>query len=137
MVRVKRMRTVGWSMRDTMHAEMVTTAPPGALDARRPAPGLIFHSDRGVQYASTEVVRLLQSREVRQSMSRKGDCWDNAVSKSSFATIKKELVYRCKFANRETARQAIFEYLEVFYNRDRDHSALRYLTPEEFERKAA
>ncbi|MFN7834794.1 MAG: IS3 family transposase [Burkholderiaceae bacterium] len=130
-------RIVGWSMRDTMHAEMVTTALREALDARKPAPGLIFHSDRGVQYASTEVVRLLQSREVRQSMSRKGDCWDNAVSESSFATIKKELVYRCKFADRETARQALFEYLEVFYNRDRDHSALGYLTPEEFERKAA
>jgi transposase InsO family protein len=70
-------------------------------------------------------------------MSRKGDCWDNAVSESVFATIKKELVYRCKFADRETARGAIFEYVEVFYNRERDHSALGYLTPEEFERKAA
>ena len=130
-------RIVGWSMRETMHAEMVTTAIREALVSRKPAPGLIFHSDRGVQYASAEVVRVLQSHEVRQSMSRKGDCWDNAVSESVFATIKKELVYRCKFADRETARRAIFEYVEVFYNRDRDHSALGYLTPEEFERKAA
>ncbi len=130
-------RIVGWSMRESMHAEMVTTALRGALDTRKPLPGLIFHSDRGVQYASAEVVRVLQSRAVRQSMSRKGDCWDNAVSESVFATIKKELVYRCKFADRETARGAIFEYVEVFYNRERDHSALGYLTPEEFERKAA
>jgi transposase InsO family protein len=130
-------RIVGWSMRESMHAEMVTTALRGALDTRMPLPGLIFHSDRGVQYVSAEVVRVLQSREVRQSMSRKGDCWDNAVSESVFATIKKELVYRCKFADREKARREIFEYLEVFYNRDRDHSTLGYLTPEEFERKAA
>jgi transposase InsO family protein len=130
-------RIVGWSMRDTMHAEMVATALREALDARKPAPGLIFHSDRGVQYASAEVVRILQSRQARQSMSRKGDCWDNAVSESAFATIKKELVYRCKFADREKARREIFEYVEVFYNRERDHSTLGYLTPEEFERKAA
>lgn len=130
-------RIVGWSMRNTMHAEMVTSALAAAFHARNPAPGLIFHSDRGVQYASREVVTLLQRREVRQSMSRKGDCYDNAVTETVFATLKKELVYRCKFADRETARSEIFEYLEVFYNRNRDHSALGYLTPEKFERKAA
>ncbi len=130
-------KIIGWSMRDTMHAEMVTTALRAAFKARRPEPGLIFHSDRGVQYASKEVVNLLVSQQARQSMSRKGDCWDNAVSESVFATLKKELVYRCKFKDREEARLAIFEYIEVFYNRDRDHSALGYLTPEEFERKVA
>jgi putative transposase len=70
-------------------------------------------------------------------MSHKGDCWDNAVSESAFATITKELVYRCKFADREKARHAVIEYMEVFYNRDRDHSSRGYLKPEEFERKAA
>ncbi len=130
-------RIVGWSMRETMHAEMVTSALSSAFKVRKPRSGLIFHSDRGVQYASREVVSLLAAYKAKQSMSRKGDCWDNAVSESVFATIKKELVYRCKFADREAARREIFEYMEVFYNRDRDHSALGYLTPDEFERKAA
>lgn len=130
-------RIVGWSMRDTMHAEIVTSALKAAFQQRNPGPGLIFHSDRGVQYASHDVVRFLQSRQVKQSMSKRGDCYDNAITETVFASLKKELVYRCKFADRETARSEIFEYLEVFYNRDRDHSALGYLTPEEFERKAA
>jgi putative transposase len=130
-------KVVGWTMRDTMHAEMVTTALRDALGTRKPASGLIFHSDRGVQYASAEVVRVLQAYKVRQSMSKKGDCWDNAVTETFFATLKKELVYRCKFADREKARIAIFEYVEAFYNRNREHSGLGYLTPEEFERKAA
>jgi len=128
-------RVVGWTMRNTMHAEMVTTALRDALKARKPAPGLIFHSDRGVQYACAEVVRVLQSSKARQSMSRKGDCWDNAVTETFFASLKKELVYRCRFADGEKARSAIFEYVETFYNRSREHSGLSYLTPEEFERK--
>ena len=96
-----------------------------------------LQNDRGSTYATWIHRDLIRKHQIRQSMSRKGDCWDNAVSESVFATIKKELVYRCKFADRETARGAIFEYVEVFYNRERDHSALGYLTPEEFERKAA
>ena len=84
------------------------------LDASNPSSRLTFHGDRGVQYASTKVVRALKAREIKQSMSRKGDCWDNAVSGLVFATIDKELVYRCKFAFRETAILKIFEYVEVF-----------------------
>jgi putative transposase len=98
------------------------------------AHGLIHHSDRGSQYASGNYRRLLAANRVVCSMSRRGDCWDNAVAESFFSTLKLELVYESEWATRSQARTAIFEYLEVFYNGERRHSSLGYLSPVAFER---
>lgn len=92
-----------------------------AIWKRKPQAGLIWHTDRGSQYASEEHRKILKNHKIRQSMSRKGDCWDNAVAESFFYTIKTELINHCKFKNQEEARDVIFEYLEVFYNRQRLH----------------
>ena len=105
-----------------------------AFTARRPAPGLIFHSDQGSQYTSAEFRKLLQRHGVRQSLSRPRQCWDNAVAESFFSTLKTELVYRQPLPTRVAARQAVFEYIEVFYNRKRIHSALGYRSPADYER---
>ena len=105
-----------------------------ALYDRNPGSGLLHHSDRGSQYASDDYQEELKRRGIVCSMSRKGDCWDNAVVESFFATLKKELVYRQQFLSRAQATQAIFEYIEVFYNRKRRHSHLGYMSPVEFER---
>ena len=104
-----------------------------ALAMRQPAPGLIFHTDRGCQYTSAELRGLLGKHGLVQSLSRPGQCWDNAVAESFFATLKEELLYRGAWPTREAARRAIFEYVEVFYNRQRIHSALDYLTPVAYE----
>ncbi len=127
-------RIVGWSMRKTLARELVLSALHMALYGRNPATGLIHHSDRGSQYASGDYQKELSRRGIVCSMSRRGDCWDNAVVESFFATLKRELVYRHHFGTRAQAIQAIFEYIEVFYNRQRRHSHLGYLSPEQFER---
>jgi transposase InsO family protein len=126
-------RIVGWSMADHMQTDLVADALSMALARRRPGPGLLHHSDRGVQYASDAYQELLQENRIEVSMSGKGDCWDNAVMESFWATLKTELVHHEHYATREQARRSIFEYIEVFYNRKRLHSSLGYVSPETFE----
>ena len=99
--------------------------------------GLIHHSDRGVQYASAEFQELLKAHTIRCSMSRKGDCWDNAVAESFFHTLKVELIHGKLYDTRQEAKADIFEFIEVFYNRQRRHSYLGYLSPADFEKKNA
>jgi putative transposase len=127
-------KVIGWALSNSMHASKTTVpALRMAVRNRTVTPGLIFHSDRGVQYACTEFTNVLKAYNIEQSMSRKGDCWDNAVAESFFKTLKTECVYRRKFANRKEAEIEIFEYIEVWYNRKRRHSALGYRTPAEME----
>jgi transposase InsO family protein len=126
-------KIVGWSMREHMQTELVSEALTMAITHRRPGAGLLHHSDRGVQYASEDYRRLLELNEIKASMSGKGDCWDNACSESFWSTLKTELVHHEKYATREQAKQSIFEYIEVFYNRKRLHSSLGYMSPEAFE----
>ncbi len=126
-------RVVGWAMAPHMKASLVNQALQMALWQRKPPRGLICHSDRGSQYASASHRALLKTHGVIQSMSRKGNCWDNAVCESFFHTLKVELIHQQKFTTREEARQIIFEYIEVFYNNIRIHSANDYLSPNDFE----
>jgi len=126
-------KIVGWSMADHMETSLVSDALTMALVHRRPEQGLLHHSDRGVQYASDDYQHLLRSSGMEVSMSGKGDCWDNAVMESFWSTLKTELVHHEEFATHEAARAAIFEYIEVFYNRKRLHSSLGYQSPEAFE----
>ena len=126
-------RVVGWAMADHMRAELVCDALRMALLSRRPPAGLIFHSDRGSQYTSSEFRGLLAEHRVRQSLSRPRQCWDNAVAESFFATLKTELIDRQSWPTRTAAQRAIFEFVEVFYNRQRLHTALGCRTPTEYE----
>jgi transposase InsO family protein len=126
-------RIVGWSMADHMKVELTSDALEMAIAHRAPAAGLLHHSDRGVQYASEDYQHLLQSHGMEASMSGKGDCWDNAAMESFWSTLKTELVHHEQYATRDQARQSIFEYIEVFYNRKRLHSSLGYLSPVAFE----
>lgn len=126
-------RVVGFALADHMRASLVCEALEMAVKARRPAPGLIFHSDRGSQYTSREFTQLLTSKGILQSLSRPRQCWDNAVAESFFATLKTELVYRQSWPTRAAARSAVFEFIEVFYNRRRLHSSLGYRSPVEYE----
>ena len=126
-------RVVGFAMADHMRASLVCDALALALSARHPAAGFVFHSDRGSQYTSRDFRRLLEAHRGLQSLSRPRQCWDNAVAESFFATLKEELVHRRTFATRAAARTAIFEFIEVFYNRSRLHSSLGNLTPAEYE----
>lgn len=126
-------RVVAWSLGDRMTADLVCSALDRAVAERQPGPGLIFHSDRGSHYASRPFRRRLWRYRMVQSMSRKGNCWDNAVAESFFATLKKELVRDYVFESRAAARSAVFDYIEVFYNRQRAHSLLNYATPTSFE----
>lgn len=112
---------------------MVLTALVRAIRNRRPDAGLIIHSDRGVQYASRKYRKVLAKHRFVQSMSRKGDCWDNAVAESFFGIIKSELIHQERFKGPQDTLKAIFEYIEVFYNRKRKHSTLGYKTPDQFE----
>jgi putative transposase len=131
-------KVVGWSMQAYQDRRLTLAALDMAIDARRPAPGaLVHHSDRGVQYACDDYRSALVDAEITPSMSRTGDCWDNAVVESFFSTLKHELVYRTTFANHDTARSALFQYIECFYNRRRLHSSLGYLSPEDYERRKA
>ncbi len=130
-------RVVGWAMSKSLGAATLLQAFWMAV-ARRGAPeGLIFHSDRGVQYASTKFRNVLRTKRFIQSMSRKGNCWDNACAESFFKSLKSELIGTTIFESRETAIQAIFEYIEVFYNRIRLHSTLGYRSPVEYEEVGA
>ena len=106
-----------------------------AIRKRSPAPGLIHHSDRGVQYASDAFQQILSVKGYRGSMSRRGDCWDNAVAESFFKTLKAELIYHCRYQTRDEARLEIFDYIEVYYNRQRKHSTNGYLSPVNYEKK--
>jgi len=127
-------RIIGWAMDKRLEAENLTLrALHMALFGRDPDPGLLHHSDRGSQYACKGYQELLDLRGITCSMSRRGDCWDNAVAESFFATLKLELVYLCVFRTRAEARAAIFDYIEAFYNRKRRHSYLGYLSPIDFE----
>ncbi len=126
-------KIVGLAMRTDLSKELVIDALTQALARRRPQPGLILHSDRGTQYCAWRYRDLLHANGILQSMSRKGDCWDNAPMESFFKTLKVEEVYQRRYATRDEARQSIFEYIEIFYNRQRLHSALGYETPEAFE----
>ncbi len=128
-------RVVGWGLESHMRTELVLKALEMAKGHRDIQPGLIFHSDRGVQYASNEFREKLSELGITQSMSRKGDCWDNAVAESFFATIKRELVRKCFWLNQVAARAGIHEYIEVFYNRRRKHSTNGNLSPVEYERR--
>jgi len=126
-------QVVGWSLSQRLTA--ITTTIPALNDAfrrQRPDAGLIFHSDRGVQYACHDFRNKLADYQMTQSMSGKGNCYDNAVAESFFHTLKTELVYFEKYETKEQARQSIFEYIEVFYNRQRLHSTLDYHTPAEY-----
>lgn len=124
---------VGWSMSDSLVADSVVSAYQMAV-RRREKPPEIVHSDRGIQYAS-ELFRNALDETCKQSMSRKGNCWDNAVAESFFGALKSELIYHHTFETRRLAEMTIFEYVEIFYNRERLHSTLGYLTPEEFDLK--
>jgi transposase InsO family protein len=126
-------KVVGWTIADRMTAALVCDALDAAARLRRPKAGLIFHSDRGSQYASKAFRRRLWRYRMRQSMSAKGNCYDNAVAESFFATLKKELVRDEVFETRAGARGDVFEYIEVFYNRKRSHSLLGYESPTSFE----
>jgi len=126
---------VGWSMGETLESTLAVRALEMALHGRQPGEGLLHHSDRGVQYASYEYRALLEGREVVASMSRKGNCWDNAVAESFFATVEIELLQGADWHTRNQARRAIFEFIEVWYNRQRRHSSLGYLTPAEFDKR--
>ena len=123
---------VGWAMSDRIDQQLTQSAMRMALQRRQPRGPLLMHTDRGVQYAAGEYRRLLSDWAVTPSMSRRGNCYDNAVSESFFATLKKELVHRECYATHDEARASIFEYIEVFYNRERMHSTINYMTPVAF-----
>lgn len=126
-------KIVGWSMDKNMKTNLVNDALSMAIWSRKPGKGLIWHTDRGSQYASDAHRLLLDQHDIKQSMSRKGNCWDNAVSESFFHSLKTELVHHEKYKTREEARLSILEYIEIFYNRVRLHSYNDYMSPVEFE----
>lgn len=128
-------QVVGWGMSARLTGDFVIKALYQAEGRRTIAQGCIFHSDRGVQYACKDFKEVLQGYGFEQSMSRKGDCYDNAVAESFFSTLKTELVHHCRYTTRAEARQSIFEYIEIFYNRERRHSALGYRSPVRFEQE--
>lgn len=125
-------KIVGWSLDNKMTAALVNNALLVAIKTRKPAKGLICHSDRGSQYASDSHVEIIKQYGITQSMSRKGNCWDNAVAESFFGTLKTELIYNMKNITLEEIRMAVFEYIEVFYNKKRLHSANDYYSPEQY-----
>jgi putative transposase len=123
---------VGWSMKRTLETPIVIDALTAAINARKPPAGLMHHSDRGSQYASNAYQELLRDNGMVCSMSRKGNCWDNAVAESFFATLKKELIRNTRFRTRNEQQSSVFEYIEVWYNRKRLHSTLGYLSPAQY-----
>jgi len=130
-------RIVGWAMADHLRADLPLAALKMAISGQRPGAGLIHHSDRGVQYASADYRKVMQSAGFRASMSRKADCYDNAPMESFFHTLKTELVHHRHYATRAEAKRDIFAYIEGFYNRTRRHSAIGYISPIEMELKTA
>jgi transposase InsO family protein len=134
---VRSRKVVGWSVRPSMDEELTLSALESALQRRRPAPGLVHHSDRGVHYASHSYQALLSEHGLVCSMSRKGNCWDNAVVESFFSTLKRELPNGQMFDDWHEVERAVFTYVEAHYNTQRRHSALGYVAPNEYERNAA
>ncbi len=130
-------RVIGWAMGHRLTVDLAERALTMALANRTPLAGLLYHSDRGSQYAATSYRHVLAAHGITASMSRKGNCWDNACIESFFGTLKRELVYHRHYATRDDATQDIFEYIEVFYNRQRRHSTLGYHSPAEYEARAA
>jgi putative transposase len=126
-------RVVGWAVADNLKTDLVDAALTDALARRRPEAGLIFHSDRGTQYVSAQHASLAERHGIRLSVGRRGQCWDNAVAESFFSTIKTELLHRRPWPTHTAARQAIFEYIEGWYNTRRRHSTLDYLSPAAYE----
>lgn len=126
---------VGWSTADNMKTSLCIKALYNAIKLFKPAEGLIHHSDRGIQYCSHEYQSFLKSHKIICSMSRKGNCWDNACAETFFSTIKCEMLYQKQYATREEARRDIFWYIEIFYNRRRKNQALGYMTPSQFRDK--
>jgi putative transposase len=133
MLSKERRKIVGWSMSERIDTDLVLQAFDMALLHRRPTATVLFHSDRGVQYASTDYRHALTQAGLVPAMSRKGNCYDNATMESFWSTLKLELIYRRKFQTRSEARRQIFDYIESFYNRQRAHSALDYRSPVDFE----
>ncbi len=129
-------QVVGWAMSKRLTADFVVRALHQAVGRRKPETGCILHSDQGVQYACMDFVSVLKQYGFLQSMSRRGNCYDNALAESFFKTLKTEQVYHCRYETRNEARQSIFKYIEMFYNRQRRHSALGYLSPVAFELEA-
>ena len=129
-------RVIAWGMGSRLTQELATGALTMAIEHRRPAHGVVHHTDRGSQYAATRYRELLAGHGLTASMSRRGNCWDNAVVESFFHTLKTEHVHHQRYRTREDARQDIFEWIEVFYNRVRRHSTLGYRSPAEFEARA-
>jgi putative transposase len=127
---------VGWALNRSLHRQLVVDAFWRAVWRRRPRRGLVVHSDRGCQYASAQFCELLKQHGFIQSMSRKGNCWDNAVAESWFRSLKTELVYDAKYSGYEDAYRDLFEHIEIYYNRQRRHETLDYVSPAEFERNA-
>ena len=127
-------RIVDWATANHMRAELAGSALQMSLNHRHPSGGLLHHSDRGVQYASEEYRSLLIDNNMNASMSRKGNCYDNAVVESFFSTLKRELVHHQTYKTHEEAHQSLFEFIEVFYNRQRRHSTLGYLCPADYEK---
>jgi putative transposase len=134
-------RIVGWSMQERMKDDLVVEALKNALYRRRPTSGFIFHSDRGSQYCSKRYRALVAGSGGVQSMSATGSCYDNAITESFFGSLKRECVHHCRYQTRSAARSSLFSYIEGFYNRQRIHSAIGYMSPIQFEelflRKAA
>ena len=126
-------RIVGWAMQPTMHRSLVLKALDMAVTDRRPRPGLVHHSDRGSQYASEDYRAAMTAQAMVASMSGRACCYDNAAMESFWHTLKNELIHRHHYQTRDEAQRAIFEYIEVFYNRVRRHSSIGYLSPEAFE----
>ena len=128
-------KVVGWSMHDRPNLEVTLRALEMALEHRRPAPGLVHHTDQAPLYSAYEYRERMQAHGLVPSMSARGNCYDNAVAESFFSNLKNELVHHCDFHTREAARTAIFDYIEVFYNRQRRHQTLGYLSPAQYERQ--
>jgi putative transposase len=128
-------RIVGWGMADHMRSELVVDALEMALGRRRPAPGLIYHSDQGSQFVSLAFGQAARAAGIAQSMGSRGDCYDNAVAESFFATLKKELIHRRSWPSKAELRTEVFDYIEVFFNRQRRHGTLGMLSPVEFENR--
>ncbi len=124
---------VGWSMKERPTQELVSEALFMAVQQRRPSPGLIHHSDQGIQYSSGTYLQILKQHSIVRSMSRKGNCYDNAVVESFFSSLKNEIVHHRDYHTRQEAKTDIFEYIELFYNRQRIHQSLEYRTPVKYE----
>ena len=126
-------KVVGWSMKPTIHRELVLDALMMAVWRRKPTTAVLIHSDQGSQYGSDDWIRFCQANQLTPSMSRRGNCWDNAVAESFFSSLKKERIKKRIYKTRELARADIFDYIEVFYNRSRRHSHIGGVSPEAFE----